>query len=256
MSKSFFSNTQDGEATRNRFRGYSHFGSSHSGCEALPGRPCTAILFLPFCFLLHAMLSPGERKLASCVAFSMRLAKKLDLIHVRTQLSETLASLAHPQDMGTSWFKVPETCEKFCQTHEDIISRPVCEKLMMQVEHRAEGIILRHQQTMARQQAVIDQLQADLQKCFRDTVRTDGAEAHVRRDVKQQDLPDSGMEEACGMHDQAQAQAAHLLVQHRGARIAVKEARREERRERHQQQQDQEPLSRRARIPAHRCQET
>ena len=118
------------------------------------------------------MLPPGERKLASCAALSMRLAKKLDLMHVRRQLCETLASLAHPQDMRPSRLEVSEVCA-------------VCEKLPMQIKDRAAGIILRQQQTMAKRQVVIEQLQAELQKCLWATARPDGAEDHLKRDVKE-----------------------------------------------------------------------
>mmetsp|Transcript_7159 Transcript_7159/g.16548 ORF Transcript_7159/g.16548 Transcript_7159/m.16548 type:complete len:202 (+) Transcript_7159:107-712(+) len=193
------------------------------------------------------MISPGERKLTSCIAFSMRLAKKLDLIHVRRQLSGTLASLTRPQCMGASKFPVPEVCEMSSQTLEDIITRPVCEKMMMQLQDRAESIILRLQQAVTQQQDIIDQLRAEV----RDAARPDGDEARARCEVQMQSTSDLGVEEGCSMQNQAHSSPLHLLrEQHRAARIAAKQARREERQERCQQQQAQEPLPCRARVTA------
>ena len=110
------------------------------------------------------MESPGERKLASCIAYAMRLADRLKESEVKYHLGETLAMFvngAEAKAKSTKCFQ--RSLDAACQTPHEIITRPQYEALMEQLATNCQNILLEKVQAIEMLIAENEELKGQLE---------------------------------------------------------------------------------------------
>ncbi|CAE7313544.1 unnamed protein product [Symbiodinium sp. CCMP2592] len=110
------------------------------------------------------MESPGERKLASCIAYAMRLADRLKESEVKRHLGETLAMFvngAEVQIKSRQCFQ--RSLDAACQTPHEIITRPQYEALMEQLATKCQNILLEKAQAIEMLIAENEELKGQLE---------------------------------------------------------------------------------------------